>query len=532
MRAPAPAIAARRSLGRTMTPAITAQSQSVAPPVRGWNTVLPLANMDPDWAIQLDNWFPQPGYVEVRGGHVVHSDTEVVAPVETVMAYHGSTVAEDELFAAVDEFVFNVTLPAAVQDISGLTSSRFQHINFTTPGGKFLYIVNGEDNPRYYDGTSWATPTITGITPADIIHINAHKGRIWFILKESTTAAYLSIAAIQGEATTFELGSEFKLGGYLVAMGTWSRDGGDGPDDYAVFISSKGEIVVYQGTDPNNASTWSKIGRFTVGPPIGRRCMTGVGADLAIITIDGVLPMSLIPGVERGAASRIALTANIQPTMNAAARGWKENFGWQLISYPRGTRAMLNVPAVEGDTQQQYVMNTVTGAWCRFRNWNANCFEVWQDRLFFGGNDGVVYEADRGQSDNGAPITANAKTAFNYFGERGRLKRWHSIRPLITTDGALNPAVTINVDFADAAQLDPGDIDVSEVAIWDESFWDNAVWPPEQFFNGNWQTISGIGYCASTFVSVAVLGGAELERPVLQLNGFDFLWEGARGMYF
>jgi hypothetical protein len=46
---------------------------------------------------------------------------------------------------------------------------------FTTPGGTFLFIVNGADAPRTFDGTSWATPSITGITASQAVHVNAHK---------------------------------------------------------------------------------------------------------------------------------------------------------------------------------------------------------------------------------------------------------------------------------------------------------------------------------------------------------------------
>jgi hypothetical protein len=442
------------------------------------------------------------------------------------MAYHGDTPNDDALFAASNDTIYDVTTDTPSADVTSLTNVRFQHVNFTTTGGHFLWVCNGADAPRYFNGTAWATPTITGITAADIIHVNVHKNRLWFALKDTTKAAYLPTNTIQGAATEFELGGLFNLGGYLVAMGTWSIDGGDGPEDYAAFVSSKGQVAIYSGIDPDSASSWSLKGVFQIGPPIGRRCFTRVGADLAIISIDGVLPISRALVVERGAAISVALTANIQPTMADAARNWASNFGWQLISYPKGTRAILNVPAQVNNSQQQYVMNTVTGAWCRFLGMEANCWETFKERLFFSGNDGFVYEADVGGSDNGSPIAMEFKLAFNYFGQRGILKRWTMCRPILTTDGSVGLAMGFNVDFRDDVEISVSDSSIVPGAEWDEAVWDVDIWPIEERTTADWITVSGIGYCASIRGKVNVLstGGADLA-PTLRVNGFDVLYE-------
>src|SRR5690606_3161286 len=102
---------------------------------------------------------------------------------------------------------------------------------------------------------------------------------------------------------------------------------------------------------------------------------------------------------ERAAVVKATMTERIQRVMNQSARLYKDNFGWQLISYPRGTRAILNVPIDENEEQQQYVMNTLNGAWCQFTGMNANCWELLLDNPYFGGNTGFVYQADVGSTD-------------------------------------------------------------------------------------------------------------------------------------
>lgn len=517
-----PAVVSRTPLRRAAAPQVS-RTASRSPPVKGWNTVLPLDAMKPEWAVLMDNWFAQPGYVELRGGHAQHSSTGESGAVETLMTYHAVSSANDKLFGAVGTKIFDVT-GVASSSVTSLTNARWQHVNFTTSGGKFLVICNGADSVRNFDGTSWTTPSITGITSADAIHVASHKSRLWFVLKDSTKAAYLSTDSIAGAASTVELGTFFTLGGYLNAIGTWTRDGGSGPDDYIVFISSRGQVAVFQGTDPSDATKWAHVGTYDVGAPIGRRCFLKIGGDLAIVTVDGVLPMSQVPGIERGAAARISLTANIQPTMNDAARNGADIFGWQLLSYPKGTMALLNVP-LTATTFNQYVMNTITGAWSRFTGITAYCWEIYQDRIFLGGASGKVYEADTGSVDPGdTSITGNMKTAFDYFDTRGQQKRWTMIRPKITVGATITPAVGLNVDFRSDESPSVSIAALSDLAMWDVAIWDTDEWPVEQVFRNEWATITGVGYCASTQMLVSVSGSGN-TKPVLRVNGFDYVYE-------
>lgn len=514
-------------------------------PIEGWDAVSPIAAMSPKRAVRLDNWFPQPDWVEVRRGHIRHADTRTAAPVETLAAYHG--VSSQKLFAASGTAIFDVTATAnGVSQVTGLANARFQHINFATTGGNFLYMVNGADDPQYFDGTSWAEATISGdISGTDIIGVNAHKNRLWFTLNDSSDAAYLAVDSIEGSATLFPLGGLWTMGGHLMAMGTWSVDAGDGPDDYAVFVSSRGQVAIYRGTNPASADTWTLVGVFNMGAPIGRRCLTRVGADIAIISVDGVVPLSRAMIFERAAVVKVALTERIQRVMNSSARNYGDNFGWQLISYPRGTRAILNVPIVENDTQYQYVMNTLSGAWCRFLGMNANCWALLGDDLFFGGNDGVVYEADVGGTDYGRTLRADMMTAFNYYNDRGHQKRWTMCRPQITTDGQINPGLAFNVDFKEDAPLAVPSTEANTGNLWDEATWDESLWGGAVTTQANWTSVTGLGYCASIRLVVDIaaphFGEAaywgigewginrwgELSGGVvtLQVNGFDLTME-------
>lgn len=473
--------------------------KSIPAPTGGWDAVSALADMPEDRAVELINWFPTSTDVRVRRGHQVQCGGLGSGVVDSLMVYNGLTSAASKMFAATGLSIYDVSASgtAVVTDRTSLANNRWQYVNFTTSGGKYLWACNGADDPIHYSGSAWAEPSLTGVTPSDIVNVNAHKNRLWFVLKDSTKAGYLATGAVAGAVTTFELGGLFTSGGYLVAMATWTRDGGAGPDDLAVFVSSRGQAAVYAGTDPSSSTTWELIGVYDVGPPIGYRCFVKVGAELMLLNLDGVLPLSKGLVLDRAAQSQVTITLNINSAMNEAARSYRANFGWELTPYSKGTMAILNVPIQEGQSQHQYVMNTITGAWCKFTGMNANCWAVFKDDLYFGGNDGFVYEADTTGLDLLTPIDAVGQGAYNYYDMRGRLKQWKLLQPLLTTDSDSRPALGISTDFRDSATLGTPSSSSSLSALYDSAVYDTDVYAVESRTVADWTSIAGVGQCAS-----------------------------------
>ncbi len=236
-----------------------------------------------------------------------------------------------------------------------------------------------------------------------------------------------------------------QIRGYLQAMGTWSRDGGSGMDDYAVFITSQGEVLIYDGTNPASADTWSLIGIYRIAPPIGRRCLTKLGADLVVITTDGYMPLSQVIGTDR-TVQKFSLSDKITGAVTSEARAYGSIYGWQPIVYAKGSMFIVNVPHTANDVIIQHVMNLTTGAWCKFTNMNANCWAVFKDELYFGG-DTKVYKADTGTDDDGSNIEADGRTSYQDFPPQGQLKSFKMVRPILLSDSDVSPAVAIQVDY-------------------------------------------------------------------------------------
>jgi len=525
----------KRTISRTGgRPASAAQDyipQPVIAPVGGWDASNPLAAMPPENAVELVNWFPQPGYVELRRGFVNYCDTASAEPVETLMGYQGEDPANNKLFAISGGDVYDVTsgTPAATT-ITGLGNSRIQKTMFANGALNVLWCCNGADAPFYFDGTNWTVTAITGVTGADIVNVCTYRNRIWGVIKNTTKACYLGLNAITGAAVEFDVGAQFPRGGELNAIVTWSTSNTNGPQEYIGFISTYGDIAVYLILDPTNAGSIYYLGTSQIGSPIGRRCSCKFGSDTALVTIDGVVLLSMNLNYDRAVIQAKALTSTIRTAMTQAARVQGEFFGWQLISYPRNTMAILNVPVAENNSQEQFVQNTVTGAWCRFNGQYANCWEIYENRAYFGDNDGIVNLADESACDENATLFASMRGAFNPYGDPGHIKQWEMILPIITIDSSFPvvPQLGLNIDFEENAALDPIEFTPSTpVPLWNDptnAVWDQSTWPGNQV-STLWQTVNGVGRYASIRLTVSVEWSEDLRvSRDLQVNSFNVIY--------
>ena len=302
-----------------------------------------------------------------------------------------------------------------------------------------------------------------------------------------------------------------------MAMGSWTIDGGTGLDDLAVFITSEGEVAVYQGTNPAFAESWQLVGLFNIAAPVGRRCFAKFAGDLLIVTKDGVVPASKALIASR-TTSAIALTDRISGAMATAASLYSGTFGWELMQYGAGAMLLLNVPVSVG-SQVQYVMNSTTGAWCEFTNWPANCFQIHNDELYFGTN-GAVQKAWTGTSDAGSHIVGDMVGAFDYFGDKNGLKHVTMLRPVIGWDA--NPAeflIGVDVDFIVQDPTGSVSFPAGGGSVWDTGTWDSAIWGGDISFNRDWYSVTGIGYAIAPHLKISS------SQAGVRVSAFDFVYQ-------
>lgn len=485
-----------------------ARTSSVAAPLGGWNARDALGAMGPQDAVSLTNFFPGTSAVILRSGYSRWA-TGITGQVQTVMGYVSGTTSK--LLAIAGTSVYDVTSSGAVgaASLTGLTNAKFQYINFTTTGGSYLVMLNGADKMRSFDGTSWHADgdggayDVTGVNTQNCINIQAFKNRIWMIQKQSLKAWYLPVNAIGGAAASLDMSSVFQDGGYLVAGMTWTIDAGYGVDDLLAFITSTGEIAVWRLTDPTAPTGISLIGLYSVGAPIGYRCYIKYKGDLLIITQDGVTPMAQQLQSSR-LDPRVNITDKIQFAVSTSISSYGSNFGWQLLSFPKENMLFLNVPLTEGSQQQQYVMNTITGSWCNFTGWEANCWELYGNQPYFGGN-GFVGKAWTGTSDNSSAITANALQSFQDYGYAGQ-KSANMIRYHLFSNMTPNVSGNVNVDYDLSDYTAPLSTVLSGYGLWDSAVWDSQIWGGDLAPTAEWQGCTGIGYTLAPAIKTSTSG--------------------------
>lgn len=493
-------------------------SETLPAPTLGWNTRDPISEMKSGYAVLLDNYFPDSSRCTLRLGYREHS-SGLGAAVKTVLAWEGLT--SRKLFGFAGNKIWDATTFAgSASDVtagSTITSDIWYGQNF---GGR-LTIVNGADTPRQWNGSAWADTTFTGVTQANLANIWTYRSRLYFPEISTLKVWYGGADSISGALTSFDMQYVFRLGGTLIAGGALSRDAGSGADDVCVFASSLGEVLVYEGGYPGDTA-WRLIGRYYTAPPIGRRCLVSIGGDLAIVTTAGLIPMSKIIAQGRDKEADIALTALISPTVNQAARDYGANNGWQAIIYPRGTRGMINVPTVDASAAHQYVWNTLTGAWCRFRGMNALCWTIYNDKPYFGAADGSVYEADATQSDDATDIVGDIRPAFSYLRRRGMRKVFHLAKPSIVADATAELAVDLEVDYAEVDAANLVSLSGDAGTAWDDGDWDDFDWAAGVQTYATAYGVTGIGDAASLRIR------SSTQNVTISLNAYS-LWFSKAG---
>lgn len=493
---------------------------TIPAPVAGWNARDAIAVMSEEDAVIMENFFPLTNDVMLRKGFSDHV-TGITGTVETLMAYNAG--ATSKLLAIAGTSVYDVTSAGAVgaATLSGLTNARWQHCNFTTAGGSFLVMCNGTDTIRNWDGATWTAPVITNLTSANAIHVCVHMNRLWFTEKNTLKVWYLPTSSIAGAAAALDFSALATRGGYLMACGSWTIDSGSGMDDHFVAITSEGEVFIYQGSDPSSSTTWSLVGRYYIGSPVGRRCLMKYASDLLVICQDGLVPLSKALMSSR-VNTKSSLTDRIQYAMSDAVSLYGANYGWQTTIFSTQNMLLLNVP-VSSTEAQQFVMNTITGAWAKFTGWDAACWELLDNEIYFGTSAKVCKAWDT-TDDNGNNIDASALQAFSSFGS-SNIKWFKEARPIFLTDStSLAILLGVNVDYDQSDPTWTPTFSAVTTAIWDSSVWDNAAWGGNLSIKRDWQTVGNTGYAAGLHIKIAS------QNTNLRWQATTYLYESGAGL--
>lgn len=499
------------------------KTKRIPVPTKGWTTAQPIDDMKTDYAIELVNFIPTPTGLELRQGYRAHAQTYVPGAVQTLVEYFDKDGVK-KLIAAAGGSIFDVsayaTLPTTLG--TGFTNNRWQTVTFKNT----LILVNGSDQPqKYTTAAGLLAADYTGITDdAVFIQASVYNERLYFVQKNSTSIWYAGAASITGAVTELDVGRQLRRGGYIVWAGSFTKDTGVGVSDMFVVLSSTGEVIIYTGSYPGG-SDWARVGRQYLSSPLGVRAVANVASDLLFLTDSGVQRESTLLSDTLGVAAQTDLsraTAEINDAFREIAALAKNNIGWEICTYPKGAIAIVNIPLATDTQSEQYVMHMITGGWCRFTGIDASCWCVYDDALYFGGKDGVVYIYSGNMDAGEQPISAYFRTAFNYLGDPNSEKKMLLIQPIMRSDGGTGVTMDIGADFEFAITNEfetTASIEGTSGSYWDYATWDTASWEGVLDTIADWQQLKGIGR------AVSIKGGADFRQVDLTLSGINVMFQ-------
>lgn len=517
----------------------TSQMKSYPAPRNGWISNLNLAqpgarNSDGTTlagAAILDDFFPTATGVRFRRGSEVYATLGGgLTSIASLFSYING--AQEELFAANTTNIYNITAsPASVA--ASKTSGDWVVTQFATAGGIFLRGVNGADVPFVYDGATFSlTPALTiagpdPTTPQNMSYVWAYKNRLFFIKKDSLDVYYLPVDVIGGALTKLPLGGVFPRGGSLLFGGTWSLDAGEdgGLSEQCVFVTTEGEVAVFQGDNPATAATWSKVGVYRIGQPLGAKAWIKAGGDIVIATDIGLVPLSQAVQRDFAALSPSAVSYPIEVAWNNAVYE-RSSAPWHCEVWPNQQMAVVALPTGNQQTSEMFVANVRTGAWGRFTGWNGLCLEVFRGRLFFGSSGGKVIEANVGGMDQGLPYSGACVPLFEDLGAPASLKIAELARAVIRSRPSAGVKLTVLTDFNTTLPPPPDASPIANSNEWGTGIWGTAIWGQVTDFETkqDWVSVAGAGSVMAPALQLTSGTAAPVD---VELVRFDLTYQVA-----
>lgn len=490
-------------------------------------------------AMVLDNFFPTAQGVSLMRGSLLYATLgSGNQSVTSLFSYMAGT--NEKLFGATATTVYDITTVLEPNNVligtenddilgtedddqigwmsteghdlvTGQTGGDWVSVQFATAGGIFLRLVNGTDTPLVYDGEEFSpTPAMTfaapdeAIAPSVLSYVWAYKQRLFFIQKDSLDGWYLPVDQVGGELTKLPLGGVFQKGGSLLFGASWSLDAGNqgGLSEQCIFVTTEGEVAVFQGLSPDVDQGWQKVGVYQIGRPLGTKAWIRDGGDLIIATSIGYVRLSQAIQRELAALGPTAVSYPIETAWNEAVELRGGN--WHCEIWSSKQMAVVALPTVGSQMPAMYLANIRTGAWCRRPDWDGSCLIVFKERLFFGSTNGRVVEANVTGLDEGRAYTGVVVPLFDAIGKPSSLKIAEMIMAFGMSAYNVNVQTSMMVDFQIDLPAVPDALPVPAGNEWGNATWGQFIWgdragakPVRQ-----WNAVSGWGYYLSPAVQV------------------------------
>lgn len=429
---------------------------------------------------------------------------------------------------------------------SGATGTLWQQKSATaTTGQLFLTDVTGtfEDDEELTGATTGVADVIGDpvlaapgmdfgdFTSADMSFVWSYKNRLYFTQNDSLTAWYLPVDQIGGTASAFPMGGIFANGGYLMFGQRWSLESGGsgGLSEQNIFVSSEGEVAIYQGTSPDEPSTWSLVGVYRIGNPLGKRAYLRGGGDLAIATSVGLVPLSKAISLDVTALNVGTISYKIADAWTEAVQ-LRGQQNWQCMIWPERKLAAIALPDMIGSSDPvMFISNTETGAWARYTNWQGLSLAVFRGQLYFGSTGGKVYQAEVGGQDDGETYSGAVVPLFDDLEFSAGAKVGKMARARVRASTEIVDNVSLLADYNVDLPPAPDATGVFASNTWGAAVWGEATWGAAvpSVINQQWRSAGAVGYSIAPCYQVTSGSPAPLD---VELIDIDILYNTAEAV--
>jgi len=384
---------------------------------------------------------------------------------------------------------------SALVTVALVPGGRYEFVNYNFGGSTStnrMYWVDGFNTAFEFDGT-YAVPLFTGMTVDTPKHLSAHKNHL-FLAFQKGSVQHSSISnpyawsVVTGAA---EMGTGDEISGLQVMQG----------DTLAIFNRNRLYILYGESTANWNLKTFSA---------------NSGGIEWTIQNLTDTMFLD-----DRGVTTFEAVNAYGDFDMNSISKKVKP-----VIDEKKG----LSIASVAVRSKGQYRLfyNDGTGIYATFSGnkiagfirtdlgkvvyticsaEDANGNEI----IFFGSDDGYVYQLDAGTSFDGAEIEAILRFAYYHYDTPTRDKRFRKIQFEMSANSDVDVKFQPDFSYADPDVPEARTRDLSiegSGGYWNIAYWNNFNWSG-QIISTAEENLDGVG----TNMGLLILSEATYEQP-------------------
>lgn len=363
--------------------------------------------------------------------------------------------------------VYVAAISGDTQSVQILPNGRFEYARYNFGPGEKIYLCDGVNSGFEFDGPSGLLiPIKTNVTPNTPTHVAVHKNHLFFSfdrsVQHSSVADPYTWSPITGA-------SEINAGDTITALK--AEPGADGSS--ALVIYSRNLSHILYGSSPLD---WNLV-----------KYRDEIGAlPYTVQTMNSTLFMD-----EKGITNLSATQAfgNFQSASLSKAV--------QPFLFSRKDKSVASCICREKNQYRLFfsdkyaIFATVDGSsilgFMPVRlNHAVTCisseesYDGSEEEIFFGSDDGFVYQMERGTSFDGDDIQFYFRLHYNFMKSPRVKKSFKDCALEVTGDGYSECSFSSEIGYSSSILAQPSLVQSNEYSLfssrWDSFYWDNFYW--------------------------------------------------------